>query len=259
MLKTVHTTHEAIEEKGSKALKYWGAWASFGWAVLGYGLIILAQFVALFITSSFPLQGAESFANGSTLSSIEKLGWVLGLSFPLALLLITIFVIGVVRLRAGPNLKDYLGWHGIPIGTLLTWLGVTLLFEVGMAGADVWFDRPRSPQFLVQAYAHPGSLLLLWFSIVLAGPIAEEMLFRGLVLPSWAVSWMGPWGAVALVAFLFAAVHIQYDLYNQMLVFLIAVLLGIARIQTGSLLTPIAMHVLINGMGMAVVAYDQIV
>lgn len=249
--------HEAVEQEESPGPGFWGFWASLGWGVLGYLLIVLVQLGAVFIQMLPSLMEPEHSIDEVAISSIAGLGLTLGLSFPIALLLITIFVILVIRLRKGPSLQSYLGWHWVPAGTLFTWLGCTILFEVGMASADVYFERPRSPEFLVQAYANPGSLVLLWFSIVLAGPIAEELLFRGLVLPGWSASRMGPTGAVMLVSLLFASVHIQYDLYNMFLVFIIGLLLGMARIHTGSLVTPIAMHVLINFTGMAVVAYDH--
>ena len=257
MITTTPISHNEVEEADSNAPKYWGFWASLGWGILGYLLIILAQLGTVFLQVLPSLMGEEASLSEIDLRSKAQWGLTLGLSFPIALLLITGFVTVVIHLRKGASLQSYLGWRWIPGGTVCAWLAGTMLFEIGMAGADVWLGRPRSPEFLVQAYLNPGSLALLWFSIVVAGPITEELLFRGLVLPGWAATRLGPVGAVILVSLLFAAVHIQYDLYNMFLVFLIGVLLGMARMQTRSLVTPIAMHILINFTGMAVVAYDH--
>ena len=59
-------------------------------------------------------------------------------------------------------------------------------------------------------------------------------------------SFLGPIGAVVLTPAAWAAIHLQYDAYGISTIFVMGCLLGTARIQTGSVLLPIGMHVLVN-------------
>ena len=43
-----------------------------------------------------------------------------------------------------------------------------------------------------------------------------------------------------------ASIHLQYDVYQIGTIFFIGILLGVARIRSGSLYVPLAMHTLIN-------------
>lgn len=88
--------------------------------------------------------------------------------------------------------------------------------------------------------------VLLWTNVVFLVPVAEEVLFRGVILPR-LVSWMGGAGAVVVTSALFAALH---SLLDAVCVFEIALLLGWARLRTGGLAAPIAIHMIVNGLWM---------
>lgn len=47
-------------------------------------------------------------------------------------------------------------------------------------------------------------------------------------------------------AALWAAIHVQYDLYGMATIFVFGLLLGAARLSTASLLVPLGMHALAN-------------
>ncbi|WP_282935663.1 CPBP family intramembrane glutamic endopeptidase [Paenibacillus sp. RC67] len=81
----------------------------------------------------------------------------------------------------------------------------------------------------------------LWHIIVMSLVVAicEELLFRGAIQASWGPYW---------TSILFAAIHIRYLQHWLMtgLVFSISYGLGWIYIQTGSLLTPIVAHFVID-------------
>ena len=89
-----------------------------------------------------------------------------------------------------------------------------------------------------------GSLLLILMTVVLA-PIAEELLFRGFLLPRLLIQ-KGPVWAVGVTAVVFALLHPQYGLYMP-IVLVYGVVLGWARVRTGRLVTPILLHMTVNG------------
>ena len=90
-------------------------------------------------------------------------------------------------------------------------------------------------------------LVLLLASLVLA-PLAEEVVFRGILLPVLARHGTRPWRALLLSSLLFAALH----LHAGSLLPLLAVggACGLGFLATGHLLTPIVMHALFNAVSL---------
>jgi membrane protease YdiL (CAAX protease family) len=90
-------------------------------------------------------------------------------------------------------------------------------------------------------------LWLVGLAVVLA-PLFEEILFRGIGLPLLARKW-GVAPAVVAVSVIFAAVH--FHLPSMMPLFVVAVAFSLAYIQSGSIVVPIVMHALFNGVNVA--------
>jgi membrane protease YdiL (CAAX protease family) len=95
----------------------------------------------------------------------------------------------------------------------------------------------------------------LWFRgylvmlAIVTAPLVEELLFRGLALPALAKRF-GTSFAVLAVSFLFALIH--GNVASLAPLFAFAVALSIAYMQTGSLLVPITMHTLFNGVSLVI-------
>ncbi|MBK8169248.1 MAG: CPBP family intramembrane metalloprotease [Sandaracinaceae bacterium] len=89
-----------------------------------------------------------------------------------------------------------------------------------------------------------GVIPLFIISTAILGPIAEEILFRGVLLP-WLRRFMSDTPAVFACAAVFAIGHIFYGL-GVLIVLAYGVILGWARIRTGKLYAPIVIHMLIN-------------
>lgn len=90
----------------------------------------------------------------------------------------------------------------------------------------------------------------------------EEILFRGVVLPSLA-RWMTPVGAVLASALMFGLIHL--DSAGDGLAFtripfaiLVGVVLGLLRLRTGSLLPPIIAHAVLNTITFASVVFTGV-
>lgn len=103
-----------------------------------------------------------------------------------------------------------------------------------------------------------GDILLLadmmrtdaWWMIALAAiagaPIAEEVLFRGLMFGVLRSGPAGVIGAAVITAVVWAAVHAQYSLYGIFGIALIGLFLAWVREKTGSLVAPILCHAAYN-------------
>lgn len=90
----------------------------------------------------------------------------------------------------------------------------------------------------------PMGIALALIVFVVVGPIGEEVMFRGILLP-WMRTWASPVWAVVLSALVFAAAHLHYGV-GIALVFVYALVLGWARLRTGNLRACIALHMLLN-------------
>jgi hypothetical protein len=82
--------------------------------------------------------------------------------------------------------------------------------------------------------------------LVLVAPLSEELFFRGFLFAGVLHSPLGSWGAVGLTSLAWAATHLQYDLYGMATVFAGGLLLGYARLRTGSIVPGLLMHALMN-------------
>jgi membrane protease YdiL (CAAX protease family) len=114
-------------------------------------------------------------------------------------------------------------------------------------------DYPVDRQPMVRYLARSGNPL--WFNVYMAfvavvvAPVTEEILFRGILLPTAARHARG-WLAVAAVSLLFASLHGHLPSIAPL--FSMAVVFSLAYIVTGSLTVPILIHALFNGINLFV-------
>ncbi len=87
-------------------------------------------------------------------------------------------------------------------------------------------------------HIHP---LIAFIGTVIAAPIVEELLFRGILLHRWAEKW-GFQKAFIITSLLFGVLHIQ----NALSITLFAFILGIIYVRTGSLYLSILCHMVYN-------------
>lgn len=148
--------------------------------------------------------------------------------------------------RHGISAREYLALKPVPGRQLLGWCLVLVVFMAAMDTFTVLIDRPIVPDVMVDAYQTAGFVPLLWVALVVFAPVGEEIFFRGFLFKGILHSKLGRPGAVLLVSLVFAAIHLQYDLYGILLVFCTGLLLGYARVHTGSIYPTIVMHALMN-------------
>ncbi len=104
---------------------------------------------------------------------------------------------------------------------------------------------PQTLDMMAEAKLGFVGVALFVLSVVVLVPIAEEMLFRGVLLPRLVVSHGRAW-AIGISAAAFGLLHTSYSIYAGLTVFY-GVVLAWARLRTGDLAVPIMMHMLING------------
>ncbi|HEX41629.1 MAG TPA: CPBP family intramembrane metalloprotease [Phycisphaerales bacterium] len=130
-------------------------------------------------------------------------------------------------------------WPLLSVSVILT-PGLGRLIE----GPD--FKMPRHEQ-LELLETHPVAALRVSIFLVgaVAAPVLEELLFRGLFQTMLRDRLRNAWAAICLTAGVFAVVH--PDVAHWPTLFILAVCLGYAYEKSGSLLRPIFIHALFNG------------
>jgi membrane protease YdiL (CAAX protease family) len=129
----------------------------------------------------------------------------------------------------------------VPLGAAL--VPVALLLE-NLAARAV----PRSQNFLVQLMSRdpdPLALALLGVALVVAAPIGEELLFRGLSLGGLEKR-HGAAPAALTVSLVFAAVHLNPSALGAL--FVVSLALCWVTSRTGSLYPAIVVHAVYNGL-----------
>ena len=142
-------------------------------------------------------------------------------------------------------------------GYILFFPALIVLLVLSLLGTKI-IGLPFQPHPLVQPLLETGESSLLWplFAIgILVGPLAEEFFFRGLFFPG-LKSKMSVFPAIIITAALFATLHLNWA--GWLPIFGLGILLAYSYEKTGSLLVPIFIHVIHNGLFLTftVLAYE---
>ncbi len=94
---------------------------------------------------------------------------------------------------------------------------------------------------------------LVGLAVIIGAPLAEELLFRGFLLPALTKTSRGFWGAAVVTTFGWTALHF-YSIAGMIEVFMIGIYFAWLVRRYGTLLLPMALHALYNGLQFAVLA-----
>lgn len=157
-----------------------------------------------------------------------------------------LFAIGliftVVRRRT-TDPRAMLGLYAPPLPLCFGWLALYALWMLGTNAILYW----RGPwDFTVW---HNDSLLhdaVRVLAVGILGPIAEELIFRGILFTKLQQTRLGLIGTILITSIGWACLHFDYTWQVITMLAVCGILLGLARHTTRSLWTPIAMHILWN-------------
>lgn len=229
----------------------WNGWWTLLWAlglffvwqiVMTIGLMIVAFRDGIFVP------GGDAQEMTENLMALSTDGDVIGL-----IVFATIFFVCpacwfIGHLRPGWTGFEYLGnsrtkwWHW-PV-----WGAATIVCSIlfGLAAPHIGIDGPD--ESMVQMAQTTQVALFLYLGVGIGAPLVEEFMFRGALWRGWRESRLGLWGALGLTSFCWAVLHVQYPGIIIAYIFVLGLLLGLAREKTGSLWVPIWMHGLNNGL-----------
>jgi uncharacterized protein len=79
-------------------------------------------------------------------------------------------------------------------------------------------------------------------ALVIAAPLVEEVFFRGFLYRGLAASPLGPIGAILIGSFVWAMIHVNYEFPQLFTLFILGLLLGVARWKSKSIWPCIGIH-----------------
>ena len=214
-----------------------------------YAAVLLALW-ALGITVALLLQHCPKLDLHASATSL-----IHGFFFQVLGLLV---LVGYMRLRG----KTWLQMFGVSSERVLAQIGraivlylaaMPLLITTGIAANLLlwWMDYPIGLQQVMDLFRQGlpwPYLAAMLFLVLIVAPVLEETFFRGIGL-GLLFRRIGFAPAVLVVSFLFALAHMHLPSFLQL--FVLAVVLSLAYVGTGSLLTPIIMHAVFNFVSLA--------
>jgi uncharacterized protein len=219
----------------------WGALASIAWGAASIVAWFLAQFAVVLAYIAWAGPDADMKKLGTN-------GFLLALSTVLAGPVWIAVLAYAARLR-GWSVRDYLALIPPRRSEILFGLACLAPLLIAFDLLALAFGRDVVPTFMREAYLSAqasGSLVLFFLAVIVVGPVAEEVAFRGFLFRGLSVSWFGLAGTLVATSAIWAAMHIQYDWLVTAQIFLIGLVLGWLRWASGSTLLTIVLHVITN-------------
>jgi uncharacterized protein len=232
-------------------------WRSVGFFVLLFGLSFLLQLI-LCLSIYTNVFGA-SLASLKLMTPLTQATYlksaVIGM-FPASLpvLFLGLYLakfglparLGVLPLR-WPKLGA-LGWVLVIFGFIvIMFIATSLIYSI--TGFDAAKDKGLVEQTMAELASDPRLFAFALPSIVLAAPLAEEFLFRGILFAGLTNTIVGKTGAVLITSVLWALAHGGTAPWvNVGVLFMMGLVLGALLLRFGSLWVTIACHTAWNTM-----------
>ncbi len=242
---------QVVAEQGAP----WGPWAT-----VGFSLIITAVYLATGIFTTLVIVAIDSLVSPqySLLASTDHLdtdGLLLSIASITTFAICTGLILLFTAMRSRITIRDYLLLKRVPVKVILRWIAIALVFGFCWDAINLLIGRPIVPDFMRQAYATAGFIPLLWIALVVAAPVVEELFFRGFLFAGLENTWLKIAGTITITAVIWAIIHIQYDLWDIFCICIMGIMFGIARVRTGSVYTPMILHMFLNLLATIEAAY----
>jgi len=164
---------------------------------------------------------------------------LLKVAFPLVAIILVLLIAKYRRLSWRENLGLILPRPSQAALWLALYLGWMLLTDSIMNWRGPW-------DFSVWARSPMIINVLRVLAVGILGPIAEELIFRGLLYDRFSRTRLGPVVTIVILAAIWAVIHMAYTPGVIAVIFVGGLLLGFARRQTGSVILPMLMHIAWN-------------
>ena len=224
----------------------WGPFASVGFAIVIAVLFLVAQTIVAIPYLMFQTAGSSEPNLEEAALALETDGLFIGISEPIAGGFAMGLILFVAWIRRGPTVRDYLALRSVGLRKTLPWMLSALVLTGLLDGFSYLFGYAIVPAWMEDVYDSAVVLPLLLFAMVIVAPVLEELFFRGFLFEGLRHSWLHDLGAILVTSCVWAGIHLQYEWFYIGQIFVLGLLLGLARSRTVSLVPPLLMHSLLN-------------
>lgn len=233
----------------------WGFWASTAFGLAA----VAAWFAAQLLAASVAIAWLAAGSGGSDIEVSVLAFHALTISIATIVSMpVAIAVVAFAARRAGCTVTDYLALYAPRRADLVIGIAIVAVL-LPLGDLSSWLTgRDVVPPAVVDAYRTArasGTLVLLALALVIAAPLMEELLFRGFLLPGFARSPLGIGGAIAVTSAAWAVMHIQYESFYIVQIFVLGCAFGWLRWISGSTILTIILHGIVNAAALAQVAF----
>lgn len=221
---------------------------TLGLSVALLAMFLVSQLVGSALFASLVLPSHESLDFGERVLLGGENGTVTSLAVAFTGVMVAVTIGLFIRAKGG-KITEFLAIKGFSWRDFLLTGILLLLLNALINGLGQWLGRePMAFMDTLVATAEPFWVLVV--AMVVIAPIYEELMFRGFMWTGLASSRLGVWGASVITSGVFAMIHAQYGLVEWVEIFALAMLFSLARFRSGSLLLPIVLHIINNGLAM---------
>ena len=153
------------------------------------------------------------------------------------------FILWLLR-RRKINLSKNLGLYHFNRNALIYSLVAYLILYLVLTVYSYVFQISPPEEFIKLIKATP--FVLNFLMVVIGAPIVEELLFRGFLFSQLKTTKLGINGSIILTSLIWTSIHLQYDLFLLIPIFLLGLLLGYLMHKYNSLYLVIIVHAVHN-------------
>lgn len=228
--------------------------------LIGLAFTILLSAVILLILifmQMASIAGVAQIMHGSTsneaITATAKHGGAITFAVIISSLVGIIITLLTIKLK-NKQLLSYIQFNQITLKTLRNWLLITIATVLTIETIITIFNFKEAEELMLMWYSTAKNKPLYFLAIVIIAPLFEELFFRGFLLSNLKDSFLGVTGGLIISSAVWAAIHMQYDLANIVMIFFMGLIFGAAKIKTNSILTPLAMHSTYNAIAFIMMA-----
>jgi len=234
-----------------------GCWGPWGTASLGVILVFAHNMMmgAAIMGLAQNRLAHRDASNPNALPAAKVLEQIAqdGVAGSIAAVIASIFCVGAIlaltRMRTSDH-RSYLGMRITPIFPTVGWVGAIVALQLFWQLLAERGIGSEYSQYTVDVYRTGAGHPAMWVAYLLLIPAFEELFARGFLFAGWQRSGLGPAGAVFATTVFWTAMHFQYTPLELTQVASAGVLLGMARLGTGSIYPPLVMHAVVNFMAL---------
>jgi len=232
------------ESTANRKKPVWGFWATFGFGFWVMSMNLLAELLVMMVFIIVQVSAGETI-NIQFLSRLETNGLMLSLATIFGSIASLLVIIFIIRLKSGSDLREYLALRSINWRTILILLGIVIVFIISFESLAQLINY-KGTSINEQIYKTVGWPPLFWLMAVVFAPLFEEVFFRGFLFEGFVRSPVGLGGALFFTSLSWAILHIQYGIFEITAIFILGLIIGLARYLTGSLWSAILIHAVFN-------------